>query len=391
MNDENEKIYLPTNIKQIGSISDSFRIYIEDYALTYIHQYAKECGCEEKNAVLLGEDYVMDGSRVIFISGVIQGKYSEIKNGMDVLTEKSWQYINDEKEKYFNGLKILGWVYVQPGYGDYINDFHVNYHLNHFGKENDVLFIVDPIENISSFFKSEESKLKQVGGYIVYYDKNQSMQDYMIENRVVKISTENEKPDGFRSTKFSRPNEEKADYADLHIKPRTNRLRGKLVAEQRKMVNLFGSMSAVLFLVCFIMGAGLVQNDDRIRKIESQLAEIDNSYQFLLNQVGSEKTQNVFAQQTEPQKNSETETQTSTDSQPASQPVKASEPPAPQTSQAQGSPAKTYKNYTVKKGDSLGIICRKNYGNEERMDEILEINGITDPDVIQIGDIIKLP
>lgn len=399
MNNENDKFSLPTNIKQIGSISEGFRIYVEDYVLTYINQFAKECGCEERNAVLLGEDCVIDGNNVLFISGVIQGKFSEAKNGMEALTDNSWQYIYEEKEKYFPELKILGWAYIQPGYGDYANDFHLNYHLNQFKNDNSVLLIMDPIEAISSFYVADREKraFLQLKGYIVYYDKNPNMQDYMVENRVVKISTEAEKPEGFRSTSFDRPcSDNNPKKEGSRIQPRTNHIRGKLIAEQKKLVNLFGSLSAVLFLVCFIMGAGLVQNDDRIRKIENQLTDMDNSYKFLLNQVSENGTQSVFAQN-----NSSTEITTgavqSTEqtSQETSEIVTAKEKEAKEVEEknvkkvAENSEA--YQKYVVKEGDTLGIICRRMYGSEENMEKILEINGIENPDKIQIGDAIKLP
>lgn len=412
MNNENDKFSLPTNIKQIGTIADGFRIYVEDYALTYINQFAKECGCEEKNAILLGEDCVIDGNKVLFISGVIQGKFSEAKNGMEILTDRSWQYINEAKEKYFPELKILGWVYIQPGYGDYVNDFHLNYHFNQFRGDNNVLLILDPIENISSFYigNNEKRELQQLKGYIVYYDKNASMQDYMIENRVVKINIEEENPEGFRSTSFERPGSDNSKKESTRIQPRTNHIRGKLVAEQKKLVNLFGSLSAVLFLVCFIMGAGLVQNDDRIRKIENQLTDIDNSYQFLLNQVSANGSASVFAQNAEvnsqkavtenssQQTSEEIESKVSTTIKNEADKMQEdkntqSENSEPSTAEKENDnkEEKNYQKYVVREGDTLGIICRRIYGNEDNMEKILAINNIENPDKIRIGDAIKLP
>ena len=40
MTNEENNFQLPTNVKQVGSISDGSRIYMEDYACTYIEQYA---------------------------------------------------------------------------------------------------------------------------------------------------------------------------------------------------------------------------------------------------------------------------------------------------------------------------------------------------------------
>ena len=39
--------------------------------------------------------------------------------------------------------------------------------------------------------------------------------------------------------------------------------------DQSKTINLLGSLSFVMLLVCFIMGATLVQNDDKLNQLES--------------------------------------------------------------------------------------------------------------------------
>ena len=93
MTNEENNFQLPTNVKQVGSISDGSRIYMEDYACTYIEQYAASEPSKEKIAVLIGKTMTVDNETVIFVSGVLQGKYTIMRNGMPELTEKSWQYV----------------------------------------------------------------------------------------------------------------------------------------------------------------------------------------------------------------------------------------------------------------------------------------------------------
>ena len=91
MNEE-EKTVLPANVKQIGSITGGSRIYMEDYACTYLQQYAQCEPSREKAAFLVGKSCEIDGEEILFISGVIKGKYTVRRGGMTELTEKSWQY-----------------------------------------------------------------------------------------------------------------------------------------------------------------------------------------------------------------------------------------------------------------------------------------------------------
>lgn len=49
------------------------------------------------------------------------------------------------------------------------------------------------------------------------------------------------------------------------------------------------------------------------------------------------------------------------------------------------------KSYTVKKGDSLYKIAEKQLGSGSRYPEIAKLNGLKDPNKIQIGQVLKLP
>ncbi len=51
----------------------------------------------------------------------------------------------------------------------------------------------------------------------------------------------------------------------------------------------------------------------------------------------------------------------------------------------------TSQKYLIKKGDSLLRILRAHYGDESRLNEICSVNGIADPNNIQVGQIILLP
>ena len=71
----------PTNVRQMGSADDGLRIYMEDYVHTYLYQYARSSATGEKLAVLMGRTEVIDGQKTIFISGVVQAKFTEKLKG----------------------------------------------------------------------------------------------------------------------------------------------------------------------------------------------------------------------------------------------------------------------------------------------------------------------
>lgn len=51
----------------------------------------------------------------------------------------------------------------------------------------------------------------------------------------------------------------------------------------------------------------------------------------------------------------------------------------------------TATSYTVKKGDTLSAIARKFYGNANQYQKLATYNNIKNPNIIRIGQIIKIP
>ena len=74
---KNTAIRRPKNIKQIGDVSSNRKIYIEDYAFTYINSIAYGAVMEEQAGVLLGECQKSEEEKCLFIKGVIKARNME--------------------------------------------------------------------------------------------------------------------------------------------------------------------------------------------------------------------------------------------------------------------------------------------------------------------------
>jgi nucleoid-associated protein YgaU len=62
-------------------------------------------------------------------------------------------------------------------------------------------------------------------------------------------------------------------------------------------MNLMAGLSAALFVICFVMGAGLIQNRNRISDMQGQLTQLNTAYRNLFVQRSSDGTAQVFAAQ----------------------------------------------------------------------------------------------
>jgi LysM repeat protein len=327
---------------------------MEDYVCTYIEQYAHSDKSREKIALLVGKNVKVDDEDVLFISGMIQGKYTLSRNGMPTLTDKSWQYAKTQLNKYFSELKIVGWVFVQPGFEDYISDRLCSFQLDNYSHGLELLYVTDPIEQVHSFYKWDASGrvFMQVKGYLVYYEKNEGMHEYMLDNKLAPVPVSN----------TALP-EETVD-AGAMVRELTSTKGFKRhrhnTADKQQMLNLMGGVSFIMLLVCFVMGAGLIQNDEKLSQLQAQVDELKSS------------SQDVFAGYTQTQAIPQTQTQ---------QPV--TEPPTEVTT-------KQISAYRVQDGDTLIKISSRLYGTTDRVEDIAALNNITDNKIV-VGEQLLLP
>jgi LysM repeat protein len=442
------ELRLPSNIKQIGSISSGSKIYIEDFVYTYLNQYAEAGDYCEKIAFLIGSYLIVGGEQVLFVCGAVQGQHTVSEGGMEVFSDRSFEYAQEQISKYFNGMEIVGWMQAQPGYGTRLNPQSLDYHKHNFDKSYQVVFLLDPTEKLSAFYSWDKDMngVSEKSGYFIYYDKNNGMQEYMMQNRLSKYKVK-EKPKP--AAELFEEEEEEEEFIEAPVKKiqrrsytepvTTNSGRNRVAAEApivkrgsknfefsgrsdgKRIVNMLVTLSAVLFIICFIMGAGLIQNESRITALENDIDNLALSYNFLQSQV---KSYEVYAGGDEPLGAPVVNTPKPTATplaalveptlEPSGLATQAPVPSAlPQATPEPTRPAVTETisptassdtgeevdainsdlpdTYTVQAGDTLSAISRKFYGTTSMINQIMELNEITDASKLSIGRVIKLP
>lgn len=439
---------LPANIKQIGSIGDGLRIYVEDYVCTFLQQYAESGGYNERLAFLVGRNMVIDGQTILFIAGAIHGKYTEKHEGFMRFSEKSARHAEDVLDEHFSGMEIVGWMQSQPSYGTYLNQHYGAYHLRQFKKPYQVLFVVDPLEKTNAFYMANPSALTpsdrvaEIPGYFIYYEKNTNMHEYMLANKSLdytaksptyveltpmEYATDSHDPyeaydsagldddEEYESTvegRYRVDSPQDLQPEDIIRRHQANKERRKgYLMENKRAVNLLASLCAVLFVVSFVMGVGLIRNQDRIERMEGEMRQLATAHRNLFAQVSSSSGElaPVFAEAPPPQQLEAIEeppayedTFEPSAAVPATQPPAATAPPATTPPQpvaavptAPGEQEALIpaipEAYTIQPGDSLIAISIRFFGDPGMVDEILALNGLDDPDHIVAGRTIALP
>ncbi len=382
-----DKFGYPTNIKQIGNVDENLRIYIEDYVYSYLLQYAEAGENEERLAALVGRCMLIDGQTVLFINGAIQGKYLDNEKGILTFSAKSQEYIDNQIDKYFKGLEVVGWLQSQPNYGNFLSASYAKYHIDNFKKPYSVMLVADPIEKINSFFiwNGDRTDIMESKGFFIYYDKNKSMHNYILDNKIVKLNKSDimetkEQP----LSEFIDENNDEISSERFASQIKSSRSRSQKVQYTNKysLKNYYPQIAGFLFIVSMFMGANILSSNVRINKLEGDITNIRTAYNDLVTYINDANTSPVFAQSTDSIDKTEVIIE------PVTTPSQES---TPVVSQEVKSTVVTSRTYTIRQGDSLISICKEIYGSEKMLSSLMEVNNITDPNKIYYGMVIKLP
>ncbi len=393
--DNNTCIRRPKNIKQIGDVSSDKKIYIEDYAFTYINSIAYNSPQEEQAGVLLGELAKEGNERCVFVKGVIKAALGDTSDTGIYFNENIWNKIYSDTEKYFPDLSVVGWFAVMPEVTDERMARLKKLHLDNFAGNMKTLYLVDTVEKEEHFYLYENGTLKRQKGYVCFYERNYEMQEYMLE----------------RSEKKSC--EDASD--DRVIRNIRNVIREKEeLKEQRKSGSFMYGVSAFLVVVIIVIGINLMNNYEKMKRLNQSVDNLMNQLEG--NERGGQDEDDNGVHDSEAsgdisvdgnaikvnrlsgdvyplEENStsdKTERETESDNKAASETTQAI---SESETDASVSSVKTdsYSMYTVKQGDTLMGICKRYYGTTTKYQEVMQYNGLDDSDMLYIGQQIKLP
>ena len=372
----NADIRRPKNIKQIGDVSSNRKIYIEDYAFTYINSVAYQTPEDEQAGVLLGEVQKSDEEKCLFIKGVIRAKTpeNETKQGI-VFNEKIWEKIYAEIEKIFPDLEVVGWFAAMPGITQERFLYLKKLHMDNFSGGMKTMYLVNTCDKEENFYLYENGELKKQKGYVCFYERNYEMQEYMLERR-------ERKP-------IESPEKDKVMKSIRSIIQEKEEMRQR----RKNSVFLYG-ISSFMAVVVLVIGINLLNSYEKMKKFDTSLSNIafeisnisekEKSIQTSDNSVSVNKISgDVYPTEAETESTESRSTQSQTEQ---SQTEKQAES-AEMVKEADA--AQT--TYIVKKGDTIMSICKKYYGNTEKLNEIIAVNNIEDADKLYIGQEIKLP
>jgi len=379
------KRQLPKNVRQIGNVSDSSKIYVEDYVDTFFNQLCDKAEQEMVGAFLIGETVQEEDQDYIYIYGAIRMKELGVKGKDFVVGESVWQHACETCKEYFGNAEILGW-FIAGGESNLEINHNINkIHQKYFPREKSVFVTKNVRDKEEKFYIYKYRNMMECNGHYVYYEKNVEMQNYMIATR---------KKTGFTPSEIIEDRATKNFRSIVREKAEKN--------EQKNHSRLVYAASTFLILVIMVVGVTMINNYDKMQKVQNSLnalADKDNketeSEDDAIEAVGDNVTSEVKDDNTQGDESVNEDEQPSTDVPPTTDEPQNSQTSDSQTSEVpkpeDSGQVKEPEVYIVQKGDTLESISKEKYGNITYISRICELNGLQDGNLIFIGQKLLLP
>ena len=379
----NESFFqIPRNIRQIGDVDDHFKIYIEDYAFHYLDRSADEIS-DGKIALLLGRSNWAEGVTYVFIKSAFCLTGIEVDANHIPFDETVFLQADEVMKQYFSQQEIVGWFFTAPEYSMEITDAMVRAHLNYFGGNDKVFFMMEPIDGEEAFFRYDNGKMCRQRGYYLYYERNDAMQEYMIE------------------VNHNMPMEKKESVSDQAVKDFRKIISNQDKEEKKQLPYFMYASVAAAVLLILAFGTGYLKDYQTIKEAGENVLETVSLLPASESSLSAtptpsktaepmssepplpsekEKTESVVTETPIPAAKKETTPIPSVTPTPLESPQMTETPAAAQT-----------RTYTIRPGDTLTSISQSVYGNADQVNAICRLNNISKETIIYPGEKILLP
>lgn len=340
------KRQLPKNVRQIGNVSDSSKVYVEDYVDTFFNQLCEKADSEAVGAFLVGEVVQEEETDYIYVYGAIRMKELETKGKEYVITEPTWKNACEVCKEFFGDAEILGWCIAGGEQPIEVNHHIQKMHQKYFQREKSLFVTKSGRDKEENFYIYKYKDLMECGGHYIYYEKNMEMQNYMISSR---------KKVGFTPSEIIEDRVTKNFRSIIREKEERN--------EQKSHSRLVYGISTFLVIIILVIGVNMMNNYEKMQEVKENLGEEQEE--------SVEVSGQPIVQETEQEQEDEIEVEEET--------------VVPEVLEVEK------ETYVVQKGDTLESISKQKYGDVLRVAEICELNQLEDGNLIFIGQKLLLP
>ena len=365
----NESFFrIPNNIRQIGEVGGTQKIYIEDYAYTYLCRISSENLSKGIGAVLLGQANWKEGISYLFVKSAVSLPDMEVSEEHLEFTQEIWNHVYEKNKEYFPDQEIVGWFLSIPGCSMELHQIICQTHLDHFGGSDKILFVMEPLEKEEAFYRYEEGKMSRQTGFYVYYEKNEPMHNFLIA----------------QNEKLEKKTEEVDDSAVHNFRKKVE----KNISQDRSKPGFPVMKTAAICAAVAVLAVGVLYLNDyqKMQSAREVIAGIDQEKQETTPEETVPVNGSVSGEDAEEEEKDAGEENTEDAGENEGADMQNENDQESAQADTEVHPA-----YTIQQGDTITKISIKTYGNTKKVREICELNNISVNDLIYPGQKILLP
>ncbi len=355
---------IPKNTTQIGEIQGNRRIFIEDYVISYIKQLCRQEPDCRKRIAFYGAMKTQQEQEYYFIYGGC--RINTYGRNDSYLTTEDYREITEKGKLYFEEYTPMGFITIEDELPDGI-------------------FVLGETE-------------QYVRGYHIFYEKNDSMLTFLIDRQNNAVPDDDVREEaGVDKTGGDKIQIPQPDIS--HINRNRKAMPGKEADTPPEGVKMFGivkSAAAALFIVLCVTAISAINGWGKMEDAQSyfqkayneitekKIPDREETGEANVERVVSTNVENIQSSIVESvsdnamlSKESE-EVEIKEENGFKEENIFVEEPSAPQS-------------YIIKAGETLISISKAFYGDDSKVKEICDLNGIADSDNIQVGQKIILP
>ncbi|MDO5417737.1 MAG: LysM peptidoglycan-binding domain-containing protein [Lachnospiraceae bacterium] len=245
---------LPKNIRQIGERDDRIRVYMEDYVNTYLKRLVPAGGRDLRAGLLLGNAEDHGGVPYVFIDGAVEMEDVGAEGGKVVFTEEAWKRVYQRMEEMFPKRTVQGWFLCTVPDGQLSPLNYWKEHTQYFAGKNRLMYMNHALEGEEAIYITSSDGFDKLRGHCIYYERNQMMQDYMVlRKEAPKVENGGSDP---VIRDFRRKMEQKKETA----------------GRQSHSIGLLRGMCGCLALLAMAGGVAALNSAERLKEMEAVMA-----------------------------------------------------------------------------------------------------------------------
>lgn len=244
---------LPKNITQIGEADRTCKVYVEDYVVSYMKQLCRQAEGKGLTIALYGRYAREQSLSYFFIYGACQ--ILSISKEVRHLSQAQNQEVERLRQRYFPEYVFLGYHIFD---GEMVEGMHIQ----------------------------EQDTCRYIKGYACFYEKNDSMLAYMVENK-----PQEHEPEQFGQEKYDRARAKQEERRSQYGQKKTPAAHTKIASDkpekqtgknvqnvqnvaQSSSLKMMRMSAAAVFAVLCLIGVAAVTRDGEDGTIEERAKQL---------------------------------------------------------------------------------------------------------------------